>query len=143
MKLTIRLDKTREEEIIVYAHERNALVQAIEQLVGDNTAELIGRKEQEAKPLPLGAVTCFVVENDKIYALIGGERWQVKRRLYQIEDALPSTFIKLNQSCIANIRQIAKFDASLAGALRVTFRDGYQDYVSRRNIRTVKERLGL
>lgn len=143
MKLTVHLDKNREEEIVVYAHEKSDLVQAIERLVGDNIAELIGYKGQEAKPLILATITGFIVEQDKVYALTEGEKWQVKRRLYQLEDVLPHTFIKLNQSCIANIKQIVKFDASLGGALRVTFRDGYQDYVSRRNVKLVKERLGL
>ena len=54
-----------------------------------------------------------------------------------------SDFVKLNQSCIVNIKKIECFDASLGGALKVTLKNGYRDYVSRRQLKAVKERLGL
>ena len=56
---------------------------------------------------------------------------------------LGTDFIKINQSCIANIRQIQRFDTSFSGTLRVIFKNGYTDYVSRRQLKAVKERLGL
>ncbi len=64
-------------------------------------------------------------------------------RLYNIEEMLNKDFIKINQSSIANISKIQKFDASISGTLKVIFKNGYTDYVSRRNIKKVKERIGL
>ena len=44
---------------------------------------------------------------------------------------------------LINIDKIKRFDASLSGFLLVTLKNGYSDYVSRRNLKNVKERLGL
>jgi hypothetical protein len=75
--------------------------------------------------------------------LTGAETLQLKQRLYEIEKVLPETFVKINQSCLCNIRKISKFGASLGGSLTVILKNGYKDYVSRRQIKAVKERFGL
>ena len=64
-------------------------------------------------------------------------------RLYQLEELLPSDFLKINQSCLVNIEKIKRFDSSIGASLRVMLDDGDRDYVSRRQLKTVKERLGL
>jgi DNA-binding LytR/AlgR family response regulator len=46
-------------------------------------------------------------------------------------------------SCIANLSKIKKFNASFSGSLSVVFKNGYTDYVSRRSVKFIKERLGL
>ena len=67
-----------------------------------------------------------------------------KKRLYKIEEMLEDDdFIKINQSCIVNIKMIESFDASIGGALMIKLKNGYRDYISRRQIKAVKERLGL
>jgi DNA-binding LytR/AlgR family response regulator len=71
------------------------------------------------------------------------ETFQLKERLYMLEEMLDDSFLKINQSCIANIHKIKKFDASFSGALFVTLQNGYKDYVSRRRLKAVKERIGL
>ena len=52
-------------------------------------------------------------------------------------------FVRINQSCLGNVRRIARFDASIGGSLMVTFENGHRDYVSRRQLKTVKERMGM
>ncbi len=143
MKCRVILDPQRDEEVIIVAHERTALVQEIESLIADSEQPLIGYRDKQAVPLVVADVICFLVEGGKVFAITDDERFWVKTRLYQLEQSLPDHFVKLNQSCIANIRRIARFDASLAGALTVIFQNGQRDYVSRRNIKLVKERMGL
>ncbi len=142
MKITIITDKTTDEEIIIRVREHNELVDAIEKLVNENTQGFMGYKDNEAKKINLLDVNCFITENNRVYALTD-EKLQVKERLYQIEEKLDGDFIKINQSCIANIRKIEKVQATFSGALSVVFRNGYTDYISRRNLKNVKERLGV
>ncbi len=143
MKFSFFVDKEREEEVVVYAHEKTKLIEDIERLVKENDFELIGYAEKEAVKLELTEVYCFVSENNKVYAICEKERYLLRFRLYQLEERLSENFVKINQSCIANIRKIKKFDASFSGTLTVIFKNGYKDFVSRRNVRKVKERLGL
>lgn len=143
MKCIITIDKDREEEVLIFAHKRTKLVDDIETLINNNEKELIGYSAGEAYRLTLSEISCFTVENNKVYAVTEKDKLQIKLRLYQIEEMLGSGFVKINQSCIANIKEIKKFDASISGVLTVTLKNGYRDYVSRRNIKTVKERLGV
>lgn len=143
MKFSFFIDKDKDEEVIVYAHEKTKLIESIENLVNENDFELIGFIDKEAVKIDIADVYCFTVENNKIYAVCEDEKYLLKSRLYQIEEKLSENFIKINQSCIANIRKIRKFDASFSGTLTVIFKNGYKDFVSRRNVKNVKERLGL
>lgn len=142
MDIKIIIDRTKPESVTVVAHERNQLIDEIERLISENNLELIGYKDNEAQKINLINVSCFISENNKTYALTE-ERLQIKLRLYQVEDMLDANFIRINQSCIANIRQIEKVEATFSGSISVIFKNGYRDYISRRNLKNVKERLGV
>ncbi|MBQ8740717.1 MAG: LytTR family transcriptional regulator [Clostridia bacterium] len=143
MKCTVILDKTREEEILIYAHQRNEIIDKIERMATDVTPQLIGYSRGEMVKLDIKDVYCFTVDGGKLFAVCENEKYLLKTRLYNVEDRLDKGFIKINQSSIANISKIQKFDASISGTLKVIFKNGYTDYVSRRNIKKVKERIGL
>ena len=143
MKCRIFIDKEHEEEILIYAHEKTHLVEQIEKLVSDESFELIGYKDREAVRLDTTDVICFIAEENKVFAMTESEKFSLRFRLYQIEENLSDNFIRINQSCIANINMIDRFDASFSGTLIVKFRNGYTDFVSRRQVKNVKERFGL
>ena len=143
MKCTLIITDEHEEEVVIYARERTKLTNDIEMLVCGSVPELIGYKENEVVKLNSDLISCFTVEGNKVYALTDSEKLQIKLRLYQLEEMLPDTFVKINQSCIANIRKIERFDTSVSGTLLIKFKNGYKDYVSRRQMKAVKERFGL
>lgn len=143
MKCKVFIDKNHEEEVVIYSHQRNFLVEQIESLVNSQEIEITGYKEQEAVKLDLSEIFCFICEENKIYALTEKERFKIKLRLYQLEEKLPRNFVKLNQSCIGNVKKIQRFNASFGGSLSVEFKNGYKDYVSRRQLKIVKERFGF
>lgn len=144
MKVTTMIDPEGPEEIILRLHSRSDLVEKIERLVAEaETADLVGFSGDKMVILDYGNVCRFTVESDKVYAWVGTERYRIKRRLYQIEQQAPSCFVKIHQSCLANTHQIARFETAFSGALRVVFKNGDVDYVSRRNLKQVKERFGL
>lgn len=143
MKCTLIITDEHEEEVVIYARERTKLTNDIEVLVCGSVPELIGYKENEVVKLTSDLISCFTVEGNKVYALTDSEKLQIKLRLYQLEEMLPDTFVKINQSCIANIRKIERFDTSVSGTLLIKFKNGYKDYVSRRQMKAVKERFGL
>lgn len=143
MKCTTVIDKSRDEEVIIYAHENSELVLRIEELVNGDKSALIGYTDREIVQLSPSEVFCFISENGKSFALTEKGRMRIKLRLYEIEELMTDGFVKINQSCIANVSRIAKFDTSIAGALTVLFKNGYKDYVSRRQLKMVKERIGF
>ena len=142
MKCIITIDKDREEEVLIFAHEKTKLVEDIINLINSENI-FVGYSDGEIYRLNLSEINCFTVEDNKVYALTDNGKLHVKQRLYQVEERLSDDFVKINQSCIANIKKIKKFDSSVSGMLTVIFKNGYRDYVSRRNLKSVKERLGV
>lgn len=144
MKYTTHIDPKRDEEIVIYAHEYNDTVKKIEQLASEASNELIGFENKNSFRIIIPSdVDCFIVEGNKVYALMGTSRLALKQRLYAIDEMLDGGFVKINQSCIANIKKIDRFEVSFSGALSVIFKNGHKDYVSRRQLKKVKERIGF
>ena len=105
MKIKIFIDKDRDEEVVVYAHERNALVDKIERLVNGND-NIIAKLDRTMYNLELTDVVCFTSENNKVFAQVGKGKFEVEEKMYELEETLPENFLKINKSCIANIEKI-------------------------------------
>ncbi len=140
MKIKIFIDKNKDEEVVIYAHERTALVEKIERLVS-GVGSIAVKRDRTVYNLDLSDVVCFTADNNKVFALAGKEKFEVEDKIYELEETLPQNFLKINKSCIANIEKIQSFDATITGTLAVNFKNGYRDYVSRRRMKIVKERL--
>lgn len=144
MKHTTIVDPTHEEEVIIYTHKRTREIEELEGYLDLMSAELLGYGEEGQIILLRPAhVHCFTVEEGKVYARTDGEKLTVRLPLYAVEAMLDNRFVRINQSCLANIQRIARFDASIGGALMVTLQNGYRDYVSRRQLKAVKERMHI
>ena len=143
MKFTVILNSEREDEVIVYAKEKNSLVKSIEELVNGADNYFTVQNERGIKRITEKEAYCFYIEDKKVYALTEKEKLLLRMRLYSIEEKLSEDFIKINQSTVINIKKIQRFDVSVTGTLKVIMKNGYTDYVSRRRIKNVKERLGL
>ena len=104
-------------------------------VVNDTLIQKITVSGEDMFALPYGKdVTGAVFE---IYNYCGQN--SIPCKFYGVTD----NFIKINKSCIANLKKIKRFDASFGGAMQVTFKNGHTDFVSRRNLKNVKERMGI
>ena len=142
MKYSFFTDPDRDEEIIIYAHEKSKLIERIEQLVLSEDTPLIGYTDRGTTVLDAADISCFFLEDGKVFALTDGKKYSLRLRLYQLEERFPD-FLKINQSCIVNVDMIESFKTSLGGSLMVTLKGGFRDYVSRRQLKTVKEKIGF
>ena len=144
MKHTTFIDPNRDEEVLIYVRRRTKAVEEMESFIDRMGTELMGYgADGQIIPLLPADVHCFAVEEGKVYALTDTEKLTIRLPLYAIEEMLDESFVKINQSCLASIRKIARFDASIGGALMVTFKNGHRDYVSRRQLKHVKERMKI
>ena len=146
MKYTLHIDEGREEEIIIYAHSKTKLIESLERLINEeklDTPPIIGYIGESIIEISPRDVHCFFIEGKRLYASLDRDNALIKRRLYEIENILDNDFIKINQSTIANVKKIERFSVSIGAALTVHFKNGKRDYVSRRQLKAVKERLGI
>lgn len=144
MKFKLIIDKDAEEEIVAVVHETSALTDQIEDLVRAyiGNYKITVYNEDEMKQLCFSDIECITVIDRKIFAIDGsGEKYRVNQRLCDLEQILPSYFIRINKSTIANENRILRFGTAYTGAVDAIFKCGYKDYVSRRCFAEIKRRL--
>lgn len=143
MKFKLIIDETSEEEIIATVHSRNALTDQIETLVMQYSKadRILAYTEDEMKMVPFSEIECVASEEGKTFIIdSSGKRFRIKMRLYEIEEILPSCFIRINKSAIANEKLLERFSVGFSGAVDAVFKSGYREYVSRRCFAEIKRR---
>ena len=144
MKFKLIIDKTRDEEVVATVRERSALTDRIELLVMQHTGSdrIAAYTEDDLKMLPFSQIECITVLDGKTYAIdVHGTQFRLKQRLYELEAVLPSSFIRINKSAIANENRLERLSASFSGAVDAVFKCGYREYVSRRCFVEIKRRF--
>ncbi len=143
MKYKLIIDKNAEEEIVARVHSPSALTERIEDLVrGFSGADsIVGYRDDEMRRLTFGEIECITVIDRKVVAVdTEGTHYRLQDRLRDLESVLPSYFIRINKSSIANERRILRFDAVFSGGVDAVFRCGYREYVSRRCFAEIRRR---
>lgn len=146
MKFRLIIDKEKEEEIVITAHQRTAMIDEIEMLIQKHagTDRIPGYTEDDIKMLSVFEIECVTVLDGKTYAIDSkNRRYQLKLRLYELEAELPSSFIRINKSTLANERALDRFAVTVAGSVDAVFKCGYREYVSRRCFAQIKRRLEM
>ena len=143
MKYKIIIDKDAEEEIIAIVHAPSSLTGEIEDLVRNYSGAdfIMGYREEEMRKLSFGEIECITILDRKVIAIdMKGNRYLLKDRLRDLEEILPSYFIRINKSTLANEHRIQRFDAVFSGGVDAVFYCGYKEYVSRRCFAEIKRR---
>ena len=143
MKYKLIIDKDSEEQIIAIVHAPSSLTKEIEDLVHSFSGAdfIMAHREEEMRKLPFAEIECITVIDRKVIAIdTKGNHYSIKDRLRDLEDILPSYFIRINKSTIANEHRIQRFDAVFNGGVDAVFCSGYREYVSRRCFAEIKRR---
>ena len=143
MKYRLVIDKDAQEEIIAVVHAPSFLTQQIENLVCSFSGadSIMGYEEDEMRRLAFHEIECITILDRKVIAIdTAGSRYRIQERLRDLEARLPSYFIRINKSSLANEHRIARFDAVFSGGVDAVFQCGYREYVSRRCFAEIKRR---
>ena len=143
MKYRLMIDPDAEEEIIAIVHAPSSLTQQIENLVCSysGTDYVMGYTEDEMRRLNFQEIECITVLDRKVMAIdTAGRHYRIQDRLRDLEEKLPSCFIRINKSAIANEQHILRFDAAFSGGVDAVFQCGYREYVSRRCFAEIRRR---
>lgn len=145
MKLKLIIDRSKDEEIVITAHERTDMIDRIEAIImeSNDNSRVVAYNEDEIRFLSFSDIECITVIDGKTYAVdTCGAKLRLKKKLYELEAILPPYFIRINKSSIANEKRLEKFTAAFSGAVDAVFKCGYVEYVSRRCFAQIKRRFG-
>ena len=143
MKYKLVIDKNAEEEIIAVVHAPSDLTRQIESLVRSFSGpdSIMGIREDELRKLSFDEIECITVLDRKVMAIdTKGNQYRIQERLRDLEAVLPSCFIRINKSTLANEHRSVRVDAVFSGGVDAVFRCGYREYVSRRCFAEIRRR---
>ena len=143
MKYKLIIDQNAEEEIVATVHAPSSLTEQIENLVChfSGTDCLMGYRDDEMRKLALEDIECITILDRKVMAIdTMGNQYRLQDRLRDLEAVLPSYFIRINKSSLANEHRILRFDAAFSGGVDAVFSCGWREYVSRRCFAEIRRR---
>lgn len=130
--------KEDEIEIIINAskssNELNKIIDNI-QSMSQNIDTLIGIKENNIFIINISEVIYFYSKDQNNYAKTLKGDFKIKKKLYELEENLDKkTFIRISNSCIANVSFITSFDLGKVGNIIIKFSNDITENVSKRRI---------
>lgn len=144
MHFQLKIDKEKPELVLVRAHCRSELVNQLEALVtkGVEEDQLTGYTEDDLRILRFAEIQCITVDDGHAVAVVNeNEIYRLKQRLYELEEMLPQSFIRISKSALANEKHLVRFTTGFSGAVDAVFRCGWKESVSRRCFAEIKRRV--
>lgn len=146
MKIKIEVDEnTKEDEIILrcknFDNRFIEIQKALEDILNKKN-KIVFYKEEIEYYFSIENIIFFETEKNIINAHTKDDIYNVKYKLYELEDILPSQFVRISKSTILNINHIYSISRNLTSASLVQFKNTYkQVYVSRHYYKILKLKL--
>lgn len=145
MRIRIEIDHQGEEEVIIKLNQIDERAGAIQQALAEvlsGRASFPFYQDEKEFFFSLKEILFFETQNKEVMAHTKDQVYQVKLRLYELEEQLPASFLRVSKSTIVNITKIHSIDRNITGASEVEFADSYKKiYVSRGYYKVLKEKM--
>ena len=144
MKVRIELDPQMDEpEMIIRAPRLTEDVARLQQLILEQKmTPLTFYKDRSEYFVDVSEILFFETDGEKIYGHTKEEAYEVRQKLYELEEILPIAFCRISKSTIVNTKQIYAIEKSFSGTSTVNFYQTHkQVHVSRHYYQLLKELL--
>lgn len=140
MSIVFRMDNNINEDIVILYKKRNDVVNNLEKYC--NNIKMIFYKREQEYYLDLNEIIFFETDITSISAHTINDVYNIKYKLYELEQMLPNNFIRVSKSTIVNINSIRSINRNITSSSLIEFYNTYKKiYVSRFYYKNLKERL--
>lgn len=146
MKIEVLIDQNcQEPKIIILTDKRtDEINEIIKRFSEMNSDSMTAFSERGVEIIEYKDVIRFYSENKKVFVQTLKGKYTVRTRLYELEEKLDSKrFVRISNSEIVNIKKIQNMDTSLTGTICMHLHGDIKTYVSRRNVRKIKQKFGI
>jgi len=138
-----------EPEIVIRCNELTDEVANIQRelskKISDGLSIIFYKNNDELKEeyyFSVNNVLFFETESDTVYAHTVGDVYKVDFKLYELQSALPSHFLRVSKSTIVNSAHVLSISRNLTSSSLVKFHKSHkQIYVSRLYYKELKQKL--
>lgn len=146
MKILIQVDEELTEECIIIKCQRlDENVIKLQSLLAEHTnsdRNILLHKDEKSYYMPLKKILFFETENKQIWAHTVNEMYETDYKLYELEELLPGSFMRVSKSTIVNLNHIYSITKNITASSVVEFHGTHkQIYVSRNYYKALVERL--
>lgn len=143
MKITLEQADNTEPEIIIRGDMTSATVQnVVELLKGKRTFQkMFFFKNDREYLFDISQVRYFEADNNKTFAHIGTEIYEVRHKLYELESiGHPKGFIRISKGVIVNVNFVNSVEAEFSGNYTALLRDTKTSLtISRKYVKKFKQ----
>ena len=135
MKIRIEMTEDSDDEVVIRVKELNDTVHKIEQAVKNICAKdnnLVLYKGDVKYYIKPGEVLFFETGDGSVCAHTANDVFETKYKLYELEDILPESFMRVSKSTILNTSKVYSITRNLTASSVVEFKNTHKKvYVSR------------
>ena len=146
MDFEIKIDENfKFPKAVVYTDKLTEEVLRLKSFVLENSDNiLLAYLGEKIKILNPSKIYRIYTEDSKVFAESIDEKFQIKKRIYQLEDDLKlKKFVRISNSELINLNLVDSFDLSYSGTISVIMKNKSRTFVSRRYVKKIKETLGI
>lgn len=146
MKIRIEVDgQITEDQLIIKCKNLTTDIVAIEKAISELLIErknISFYKNDVEYYIPLSEVLFFETNENSINAHSIEDIYEVKYKLYELEEILPQNFLRISKSTILNVEQIFSIERNITASSIVGFQKTHKKvYVSRHYYKSLKNKL--
>ncbi len=124
MKIRIEISETEDEEVIIRCKERTDKISHLETVIenavkGDSVLVLYSTGTEYY--VPKKDVLFFETYDGKVCAHTKDRMYKTNHKLFELEGIMPSYFVRISKSVIANAKMINSLRRELTGNGEITF----------------------
>ena len=146
MKIEVKIESTYQEpKVIIFTDHMTDEVNEVIRKLSENIPKMVaGFQEDLLHVIDQDDIFNILTKNGKVVAITNNGEYSLRTRIYELEERLDkSSFVRISNSEIINIKKVKAFDLSLSGTILVSLLNGTVTYVSRRYVPKIKQVLGI
>lgn len=118
--------------------------QAIALLEDDSKMDMLAvKKGKDISFLDFDEIFMIRVEDKQVIVYTQEDKYSIKKALYQVEESLNPSFVRISKTTIVNIKKIDRVAPSLKGMMFIMLKNGLKDNISRKYLPEFKKALDL
>ena len=132
MDIEIKIDENcKIPKLVIYTDQvTDELMKIVNKLKSADEEKLIGFKDDEAFLLDFSKIESIYTENKKIYARSCNSAYQIKKRIFELEESLIDlNFVRISNSEIVNFKKVLSIDFKLTGTIMLKLESGNNTFV--------------
>ncbi len=142
-KVRIEIDPDCDEEIIIRCRNMSEEAMRIESVVSAlEASEMELELGEKLHFVKISSLLFFETDGSKTAAHTVDRMYYTDLKLYELEERLPNSFMRISKSCIINVNAVSSIHKEITGICEAFFRNTPKKvYVSRSYYKPFKEKI--